>query len=223
MYSPMAFQPRHLDAEEEAVQRGGSLPTKLHRADRHRPTEQSGGTLRFMRRRHTHGDGSGLDEKLRSLGASFRRELSEYKSPSLGRLASEWDAPFEFNDAGVLDGLEIPKLDVETTEAQELCVPGTKWHKALIILASSVSFGGSFARTILSAVSGDVRMSMIFFPLSASFPYHVFKNYCRQIMTDFQMTRETYGALSGLPAIPNIFASPIGGAIVDRLGAGEYS
>lgn len=27
------------------------------------------------------------------------------------------------------------------------------------------------------------------------------------------------GALSGLPAIPNIFASPIGGAIVDRFGA----
>lgn len=33
------------------------------------------------------------------------------------------------------------------------------------------------------------------------------------------MTKATYGALSGLPAIPNTFASPIGGAIVDKFGA----
>jgi len=38
-------------------------------------------------------------------------------------------------------------------------------------------------------------------------------------MLDFNMTKATYGALSGLPAIPNIFASPIGGAIVDKFGA----
>lgn len=36
------------------------------------------------------------------------------------------------------------------------------------------------------------------------------------------MSREQYGALYGLPAIPNIFASLIGGALVDFMGSGRY-
>lgn len=44
-----------------------------------------------------------------------------------------------------------------------------------------------------------------------------------QLIVDFGMTRETYGALSGLPAIPNIVFGPLGGAVVDWLGAGTYT
>lgn len=36
------------------------------------------------------------------------------------------------------------------------------------------------------------------------------------------MTRKMYGALSGLPAIPNIVFGPIGGMLVDWIGAGRY-
>jgi hypothetical protein len=36
------------------------------------------------------------------------------------------------------------------------------------------------------------------------------------------MTRKMYGALSGLPAIPNIVFGPIGGMLVDWIGAGMY-
>lgn len=43
----------------------------------------------------------------------------------------------------------------------------------------------------------------------------------QQLINDFGMTRETYGALSGLPAIPNVVFGPVGGVVVDWMGAGE--
>ena len=39
-------------------------------------------------------------------------------------------------------------------------------------------------------------------------------------MDTFGMSRQEYGAIYGLPGIPNIFASLVGGAIVDRIGPG---
>lgn len=44
----------------------------------------------------------------------------------------------------------------------------------------------------------------------------------QQLINDFGMTRETYGALSGLPAIPNVVFGPLGGVVVDWMGAGAY-
>lgn len=40
-------------------------------------------------------------------------------------------------------------------------------------------------------------------------------------MKDFHISREAYGALYGLPAIPNIFASLLGGALVDTMESGK--
>lgn len=57
-------------------------------------------------------------DRLQSLGTSFKRQLEEYKAPSLGRLASTWDMPSVFPDAGI----SIPQvdLDVQSSEAKAL-------------------------------------------------------------------------------------------------------
>ena len=45
----------------------------------------------------------------------------------------------------------------------------------------------------------------------------------QQLMETFDMSRQEYGAIYGLPSIPNIFASVIGGAVVDRISADRAS
>ena len=148
----------HHDNGDKPMARGGSMPLPTRRplkagsfkAERpHQPH------LKTMRRSHTHAAISPMD-RLKSLGTSFKKQLESYKAPSLGRLASTWDVPAPFPDAGV----SIPQvdLDITTSEAKHLCVPGTKWHKLLILTACSVGFGPSFARSILSAVSADIMM-----------------------------------------------------------------
>lgn len=76
------------------------------------------------------------------------------------RYASGWDAPTPFPEGDVALP-ETPLLDPSSAEAKEVCAPGTGWrHKLLLVSASSVAFGGYFAKTVLSAVSADVRACM---------------------------------------------------------------
>lgn len=59
-------------------------------------------------------------------------------------------------------------------------------------------------------------------PPDFTLSFHSHKPKTTQLIDDFGMTREMYGALSGLPAIPNIVFGPLGGVIVDWIGAGAY-
>lgn len=158
--------PVHSNASS-TITRGGSLPTDTtkhmtRRAgsaragkarkgsfDHHHGTHDGHGSIKGMRKWQTH-TGTAPMDRLKSLGTSFKRQLEEYKAPSLGRLASTWDVPSVFPDAGI----SIPQvdLDVQSSEAKALCIPGTRGHKLLILCACTISFGPSFARSILSAV-----------------------------------------------------------------------
>lgn len=147
--------PVHSNASS-TITRGGSLPTDSARGGKAPRKGSFDGTydnhsssFKGMRKWKTH-TGTVPMDRLRSLGASFKRQLEEYKAPSLGRLASAWDVPSVFPDAGI----SIPQvdLDVQSSEAKALCVPGTRGHKLLILCACTISFGPSFARSILSAV-----------------------------------------------------------------------
>lgn len=186
---------------------------------------------RVLKSHSSRGPGVGFLHRLKT---SFRLELEKQKQrgPSLARLASGWsESPHPFPDGGV----ELPKpprFDPESSEAKRLCVPGTGWrHRLLLVSASCVGFGGYFARNILSAVSADVRrrgcvshMSRFSRGVRYSNPISpLIERFHHQLIVDFGMTRETYGALSGLPAIPNIVFGPLGGVVTDWIGAGASS
>lgn len=69
-------------------------------------------------------------------------------------------------------------------------------HVALLWSACGLTLGAYYAKDVLAAVSPE-------------------------LMEEFGMSRQAYGALYGLPAIPNIFASLIGGGLVDGIGSGK--
>ena len=74
--------------------------------------------------------------------------------------------------------------------------PRRSWrHVALLWSACLTTTGAYYAKDVLAAVSP-------------------------QLMQAFGMSKAQYGALYGLLAIPNIFASVLGGALVDVIGSG---
>lgn len=87
---------------------------------------------------------------------------------------------------------------LDTTSPSSPSPPSSSsWcHVALLWSACGLTLGAYYAKDVLAAVSPE-------------------------LMEEFGMSRQAYGALYGLPAIPNIFASLIGGGLVDTIGSGK--